>query len=80
MSAKRPVAPRPTLVYSRPVSRRDANDGAGGERDDERAAAVWLYAWSYDALRPTGELLAARVTSRAVVRPGRKVGRISPSR
>jgi hypothetical protein len=68
MSAKRPVAARPVLVYSRPVPRRDATDPAGGQRDDERAA-LWLYAWSHDALRPTGELLAARLTSRAAPLP-----------
>jgi hypothetical protein len=79
MSAKRPVAARPVLVYSRPVSRREATNPAGGQHDDERAAR-WLYAWSHDALRPTGELLAARLTSRAVVRPGRRVGRVSPGR
>jgi len=51
-------------------------DAARGERDHEQADARWLYAWSYDALRPTGELLAARLTTPAAVRPGR-VGRVS---
>ena len=77
MSAKRPGAKRPALGRRRSLSRRDATDPAGGQRDDERDA-LWLYAWSHDALRPTGELLAARVTRRAVVRPGRRVARISP--
>ena len=71
MSAKRPGAVRPALGRRRSLSPRDATDPAGGQRDDERAA-VWLYAWSHAALRPTGELLAARVTSRAIVRPGRE--------
>ena len=78
MSAKRPPA-RPVLVYSRPVSRCAATDAAGAQREDERAA-LWLYAWSHDALRPTGEPLAARLTSRARVRPGGRVGRLSPRR
>jgi len=51
-------------------------DPARGERDHEQADARWLYAWSYDALRPTGERLAARLTAPAVLRPGR-VGRVS---
>ena len=78
MSAKRPGAKRPALGRRRSLSRRDATDPAGGQRDDERDDALWLYAWSHDALRPTGELLAARVTRRAVVRPGTRVARISP--
>jgi hypothetical protein len=56
----------------------DATDPTRGERDHEQAAALWLYAWSYDALRPTGELLAARLTTPAVLRPGGRIGRISP--
>ncbi len=78
MSAKRPGAVRPALGRRRSLSRRAATDRAGSQRDDERDAAVWLYAWSHDALRPTGELLATRLTSRAVIRPGIRVGRISP--
>ena len=60
MRAKRPAA-RPVLVYSRPVSRRGVTDAGSAQREDERAA-LWLYAWSHDALRPTGEPLAARLT------------------
>ena len=77
MSAKRPGEVRPALGRRRSLPRRDVTDPAGGQRDDEQAV-VWLYVWSHAALRPTGELLAARVTSRAVVRPGSRVARISP--
>lgn len=81
MNAKRPGAKRPALGRRRSPSRRDPTDPAGGQRDHERDDAAWLYAWSHDALRPTGEQLAARVTSRAVVRPATKVARITgPSR
>ncbi len=78
MSEKRPGAVRPALGRRRSLSPRDRTDPAGGQRDDERDDAVWLYAWSHDALQPTGELLAARVTRRAVIRPGSRVARISP--
>lgn len=78
MSAKRPGAVRPALGRRRSLSSRDRTDPAGAQRDDEHDDAVWLYAWSHDALRPTGELLAARVTRRAVIRPGSRVARISP--
>ena len=78
MNAKRPGTKRPALGRRRSLPRRDATDQAGDQRDHERDDALWLYAWSHDALRPTGELLAARVTSPAVVRPGTKVTRISP--
>jgi hypothetical protein len=77
---------RPTGVSSRGLDRRrsltgpDATDLARAERDHERADAQWLYAWSYDALRPTGELLASRITSPAVLRPGSKATPISPRR
>ena len=77
MSAKHPGAASPALDRGRSLSRSAATDPADRARDDERDA-VWLYAWSHDALRPTGELLAARLTSRAVIRPGSRVGRISP--
>jgi hypothetical protein len=75
---------RPTGGSSRGLDRRrsltgpDATDLARGERDHERADAQWLYAWSYDALRPTGELLARRVTTPALLRPGSRLGVISP--
>jgi hypothetical protein len=76
MTTKRPIAIRPALAL---LSGPDSTDPArAAEREHERAAAVWLYAWSYDALRPTGELLAASVTTPAVLRPGRRVVRISP--
>jgi hypothetical protein len=77
MSAKRPGEVRPALGRRRSLPRRDMTDPAGGQREDEQAA-VWLYVWSDAALHPTGELLAARVTSRAVVRPGSKVAPILP--
>jgi hypothetical protein len=75
---------RPTGISSRGLDRRrsltgpDATDLARGERDHEPADARWLYAWSYDALQPTGELLARRLTTPARFRPGRRLGVISP--
>jgi hypothetical protein len=80
MTTDRPTAIRPPVDRRRPRSEPDATEAARDERDRERAAALWLYAWSYEALRPTGELLAARLTTPAVVRPGRRVGRLSPRR
>ena len=74
--AKRPGTKRPALGRRRSPSRPNATHPADRERNDERDA-LWLYAWSYEALHPTGELLAQRVTRRAVVRPGRRVARIS---
>jgi hypothetical protein len=78
MTTKRPTAIRPALERRRSPSGPDATDPAGGERDHEQAAALWLYEWSYEALRPTGELLAARLTAPPVLRPGRRIGRIAP--
>jgi hypothetical protein len=78
MTTRRPAAIRSAFDRRPSPSGRDARDATRGERDDERADALWLYAWSYDALRPTGELLAARVTTPAVLRPGSRIGRISP--
>jgi hypothetical protein len=78
MTTNRPIAIRPVLDRRPLLPRPDTTDAARGQRNQERAAAVWLYAWSYDALRPTGELLAARLTNPAVLRPGRKATRISP--
>jgi hypothetical protein len=72
MSPKRPAAVRPALDRSRSLL---TPDPADGQHDHERDAALWLYAWSHDALRPTGELLAARLTTRAVIRPGRSSAR-----
>jgi hypothetical protein len=75
---------RPAGISHRGLDRRrsltapDATDLARGERDHERADARWLYAWSYDALQPTGELLARRLTTPARLRPGRRPGVISP--
>jgi hypothetical protein len=77
MTTKRPIAAGPAPDRRRRRSGHDTTDSADRERDHEQADARWLYAWSYDALRPTGELLAARLTTAAVVRPGR-VGRVSP--
>ncbi len=73
MTTKRPIATRPALDRSRGRSGHDATHPARGELDQEQAAAQWLYAWSYDALRPTGELFAARLTTPAVLRPGTRV-------
>jgi hypothetical protein len=73
MTTKRPIATTPAPDRRRRRSGHDTTDPAG-ERDDEQADARWLYAWSYNALRPTGERLAARLTTPAVLRPG-KVGR-----
>ena len=74
MTTKRPTPTTPALDRSG-RSAHDTTDPA--HREHERAAAQWLYAWSYEALRPTGELLAARLTTPAVLRPG-TVGRVSP--
>ena len=71
MTTKRPIAIRPALAL---ISGPDATDPARAERDHEPAAALWLYAWSYDALRPTGELLAARLTTPAVASTGQESG------
>jgi hypothetical protein len=73
MSGDRPIAVR------RAVSRRRLTHDAP-QREHDRADAVWLYEWSHAALRPTGDLLAARVTSPAVLRPSRKVSHISQRR
>ena len=77
MTTKRPIPTTPALDRRRRRSAHDTTDPTRREREHERAAAQWLYAWSYEALRPTGELLAARLTTPAVLRPGR-VGRVSP--
>jgi hypothetical protein len=71
MTTKRPTPTTPAL------DRRGRSAHDTTDREHEQAAAQWLYAWSYEALRPTGELLAARLTTTAVLRPGR-VGRVSP--
>ena len=71
MTTKRPTPTTPALDRRRGRSAHDTT-----ERDHEQAAAQWLYAWSYEALRPTGELLAARLTT-PVLRPG-TIGRVSP--
>jgi hypothetical protein len=78
MTTKRPTAIRPALDRRSSPPAPGAADATRGERDDELADALWLYAWSCDALRPTGELLRARVTTPAVLRPGSRIGRISP--
>ena len=78
MTTKRPTAIRPARDRRPAPPVPDATDPARGELDDELAAAVWLHAWSHDALRPTGELLAARLSTPPVLRPGRRLGRISP--
>ena len=75
MTTKRPIAITPASDRRRRRSGHDTTDPAR-ERDREQADARWLYAWSYDALRPTGERLAARLTAPAVLRPS-KVGRVS---
>jgi len=76
VTTNRPIAIRPALDRRRSLSAPDATGPARDERDDERAA-LWLYAWSYEALRPTGGLLAARLTTPAVLRPGKRVGHLS---
>jgi hypothetical protein len=63
MTTKRPIATRPAPDRRRRRSGHDTTDPAHRERDHAQADARWLYAWSYDALRPTGELLAARLTT-----------------
>ncbi|MGZ6639851.1 MAG: hypothetical protein ACXVII_44435 [Solirubrobacteraceae bacterium] len=76
MTTKRPVPTTPAPDRRRGRSAHDATDPARAERDHDRADARWLYAWSYDALRPTGELLAARLTTPAILRPS-TIGRVS---
>ena len=73
MTMKRRSATTPASDRRRQRSGHDTTDPTG-ERVDEQADARWLYAWSYDALRPTGGLLAARLTTPPVLRPG-KAGR-----
>jgi len=63
MTTKRPIATRPAPDRRPRRSAHDPTDPRPSERDHEQADARWLYAWSYDALRPTGELLAARLTT-----------------
>ena len=77
MTTKRPIATRPAPTAARGGQRTTRQTRAPSERDHGRADTRWLSAWSYDALRPTGELLAARLTTPAALRPGR-VGRVSP--
>lgn len=77
MSTTRPTAVRPAIDRRRLLPSCDSLESAGQARDQERAAALWLYAWSYEALRPTGELLAARLAAPAVVRPCKRVRRMS---
>jgi hypothetical protein len=77
MTTKRPIATRPAPDRRQRRSGHDTTDPAHREREHEQADARWLYAWSYDALRPTGELLAARLTTPAALRPVR-LGRVSP--
>ena len=71
MTTKRPI---PTTPARDRLRGRSAHDTTS-EREQERAAAQWLYEWSYEALRPTGELLAARLATPAVLRPGRVLAR-----
>ena len=59
MTTKRSIPTTPALDRRRERSAHDTT----GDREQERAAAQWLYAWSHEALRPTGELLAARLTN-----------------
>jgi hypothetical protein len=79
MTPKRPIAVGPSRDCRRSLVRPDTSDPARGEQDDEYAAALWLYAWSHDAMRPTGELLARRLTAPFLLRPGSTVARISPN-
>lgn len=80
MTQKRPIAVSPGLDRRRSLIRPDTSDHPDRvEHDHEHAAALWLYAWSHDALRPTGELLARRLTAPFLLRPGSKLARILPS-
>jgi hypothetical protein len=78
MTTNRPTAITPARNGRPSPLAPDATDPARGELDDELAAALWLYAWSHDALRPTGEILAARLSTPPVLGPGRRLGRLSP--
>ena len=76
MTTKRPIPTTPAPDRRRGGQRTTRQTRPVRERDHERADARWLYAWSYDALRPTGELLAARLTTPAILRPS-TIGRVS---
>jgi hypothetical protein len=78
MSGERPIGVRRAIDRRGSMSRLHAVDSIHGERDQERAAAQWLHAWSHDALRPTGELLVARLTNPAAVRPCRRIAQLVP--
>jgi hypothetical protein len=62
MIPERPVAMRDSLGdrnrSSEPLGARNL---AGCDRDDDLDDAVWLYAWSHDALHPIGEAVVDRV-------------------
>ena len=62
-TTKRPIPTTPALDRRRGRSAHDTT----GDREQERAAAQWLYAWSHEALRPTGEFPAARLSALAVL-------------
>ena len=56
---------RTALAGGCPLGRLEETLVAAGYGRDE-AAAAWLYAWSYDAVRPSGASFAARLTHGAV--------------
>jgi hypothetical protein len=62
MIPKRPVVARDGLDdRNRSSGPLGATSRAGCDRDDDLDDAVWLYAWSHDALHPTGKAVADRV-------------------
>jgi hypothetical protein len=72
MSTKRPVAVRGVLKHNGSLASLRRADPTPADREDERSAAAWLYHWSYEQLRPSGEVLAARVTRPTVALPTRR--------
>jgi hypothetical protein len=65
MSPDLAAAVRAALNDGRSLAEVEARLLAGADPNGEVAAAAWLYAWAYDALRPTADPLAARIASRA---------------
>jgi hypothetical protein len=64
MSLDVAAAVRVALNDGRSLAELEATVLAGADPNGEVAAAAWLYAWAYDALRPTVDPLAARIASR----------------
>jgi hypothetical protein len=63
MSLDVAAAVRVALNDGRSLAELESTVLAGADPNGEVAAAAWLYAWAYDALRPTVDPLAARIAS-----------------